>query len=209
MSPRRRGRGRHGAPAAAVTPHGPPASGGQPAAVIDAAVAAADGMGAGASSHVAPKARQPAPIARATQSPRLGGPVRPSPRGSRPAEVAAPASVSGRVDGEAEIEAGTEAVVEWGERKPSCTLAQMRRFIKSRPYVPLHELRRRFVIEGIEDEVSPMPTGDGTLFVGLPPQEAIFLGELVKSGEVGCELLLDPVSPAVVGVFPMRPVARQ
>ncbi len=117
--------------------------------------------------------------------------------------------MSGRVDGEAEIEAGTVAVVEWGERKPSCTLAQMRRFIKSRPYVPLHELRRRFVIEGIEDEVSPMPTGDGTLFVGLPPQEAIFLGELVKSGEVGCELLLDPVSPAVVGVFPMRPVARQ
>jgi len=94
-------------------------------------------------------------------------------------------------------------------QKAGCTLAQMRRFIKSRPYVPVHELRRRFLIEGIEDEVSPMATGQGTLFVGLPEREAGFLGELVKAGEVGCELLLDPTSPAVVGVFPMRPVARQ
>jgi hypothetical protein len=95
------------------------------------------------------------------------------------------------------------------EGKASCTLAQMRRFIKSRPYVPVHELRRRFLIEGIEDEVSPMTSGDGMLYVGLPEREAGFLGELVKAGEVGCELLLDPTSPAVVGVFPMRPVARQ
>jgi hypothetical protein len=95
------------------------------------------------------------------------------------------------------------------EAKSSCTLAQMRRFIKSRPYVPVHELRRRFLIEGIEDEVSPMPTGKGTLYVGLPEREAGFLGELVKAGEVGCELLLDPTSPGVIGVFPMRPVARQ
>lgn len=57
--------------------------------------------------------------------------------------------------------------------------------------------------------MSPMATGKGTLFVGLPQQEASYLGELVKAGEVGCELLLDPTSPAVIGVFPMRPVARQ
>jgi hypothetical protein len=94
-------------------------------------------------------------------------------------------------------------------QKAGCTLAQMRRFIKSRPYVPVHELRRRFLIEGIEDEVSPMSTGQGTLFVGLPEREAGFLGELIKAGEVGCEMLLDPTSPAIVGVFPMRPVARQ
>jgi len=68
----------------------------------------------------------------------------------------------------------------------------MRRFIKSRPYVPVHELRRRFLIEGIEDEVNPMTAGDGTLYVGLPEREAGFLGELVKAGEVGCELLPRP-----------------
>jgi hypothetical protein len=78
----------------------------------------------------------------------------------------------------------------------------MRRFIKSRPYVPVHELRRRFAIEGVA-------TDKGIVYVGLPPQEAQFLGDLIKGGDVGCEMLLDPDSPAVIGVFPMRPVARQ
>lgn len=96
-----------------------------------------------------------------------------------------------------------------GQRPSSCTLAQMRRFIKSRPYVPVHELRRRFLIDGIEDEVSPVLAGQRTLFVGLPPREAQFLADLIRGGEVGCEVLLDPTSPGVVGVYPMRPVARQ
>jgi len=96
-----------------------------------------------------------------------------------------------------------------GQRTSSCTLAQMRRFIKSRPYVPVHELRRRFLIEGIEDEVSPVSTGQRTLYVGLPAREAQFLGDLIRGGEVGCETLLDPAGPGVVGVYPMRPVARQ
>jgi hypothetical protein len=85
----------------------------------------------------------------------------------------------------------------------------MRRFIKSRPYVPVHELRRRFAIEGAEDEVSPIVTDGGLIFVGLPAQEAHHLADLVNAGEVGCELLLDPCSPGVVGVYAMRPVARQ
>lgn len=106
----------------------------------------------------------------------------------------------------AEAPAEGEDVV---REKASCTLAQMRRFIKSRPYVPVHELRRRFEIEGMEDEVNPMTTGRGTLYVGLPAQEAGYLAELIKAGDVGCELLMDPTSPAVVGVYPMRPVARQ
>ncbi len=94
-------------------------------------------------------------------------------------------------------------------QRHTCTLAQMRRFIKSRPYVPVHELRRRFAIEGVEDEVSAVATDTGIIFVGLPPEEARFLGDLIRAGDVGCEMLLDPDSPAVVGVFPMRPVARQ
>jgi hypothetical protein len=43
----------------------------------------------------------------------------------------------------------------------------------------------------------------------LPVPEARFLADLIRAGEVGCELLLDPTSPAVVGVYAMRPVARQ
>jgi hypothetical protein len=122
-----------------------------------------------------------------------------------PEQRPAPAATAEPTDSDAPVVDSMEPAA----AKSSCTLAQMRRFIKSRPYIPVHELRRRFLIEGLEDEVSPMATGKGTLFVGLPEREAGFLGELVRAGEVGCEMLLDPTSPGVIGVFPMRPVARQ
>jgi len=90
----------------------------------------------------------------------------------------------------------------------ACTQAQLRRFIKSRPYMPVHELRRRFDLDGADDDVTPLDLADGRVFVGLPAREATLLGELVRHGEVGFELLLDPPSPIVVGVFAMRPVQR-
>jgi hypothetical protein len=89
-----------------------------------------------------------------------------------------------------------------------CTQAQLRRFIKSRPYVPLHELRRRFGIAGPEDDVSPISVNGRTLFVGLPDREAGMLGELIRAGDAGYELLLDPDSPLIVGIWPTRPVQR-
>ena len=95
-----------------------------------------------------------------------------------------------------------------GELATPCTQAQLRRFIKSRPYVPLHELRRRFVLNGSDDDVFPVDVDGRLLFVGLPAREGGLLGDLLRQGDVGYELLLDPVSPIVVGVFPMRPVQR-
>ncbi len=89
-----------------------------------------------------------------------------------------------------------------------CTAAQLRRFVKSRPYVPLHELRRRFGLNGADDDVSPVDLEDGRLFVGLPEREASLLGELLRHGDLGYELLLDPTSPLIIGLFPMRPVQR-
>jgi len=88
------------------------------------------------------------------------------------------------------------------------TAAQLRRFIKSRPYVPLHELRRRFELNGDLDEVCAVGVPDGTVFVGLPRREADFLATLVRDGEIGLELSKDPVVPIVVGVFAMKPVTR-
>ena len=88
------------------------------------------------------------------------------------------------------------------------TAAQLRRFIKSRPYVPLHELRRRFELNGQADDVCPVRTRDGIVYVGLPPRECQLLGELVRGGDIGLELCQDPTTPIVMGVFPMRPVAR-
>jgi hypothetical protein len=95
-----------------------------------------------------------------------------------------------------------------GGQRAGCTAPQLRRFIKSRPYVPMHELRRRFGINGAEDEVSALPLEDARVYVGLPERECRLLGELVRGGEVGYELSLDPRTPIVVGVYPMRPVPR-
>jgi hypothetical protein len=88
------------------------------------------------------------------------------------------------------------------------TAAQLRRFIKSRPYVPMHELRRRFELNGELDDVHPIELPDGQVFVGLPRREADFIAGLVRDGEVGVELSRDPCVPIVVGVFAMRPVTR-
>ncbi len=90
-----------------------------------------------------------------------------------------------------------------------CTPAQLRRFIKSRAYLPVHEIRRRFGIESQDDDVTGFTVGSGRIFVGLPPREGQILGELVRAGEVGYELQLDPEAPIIVGVYPMRPVTRQ
>ncbi|MGA2512405.1 MAG: hypothetical protein ABSG37_02130 [Candidatus Limnocylindrales bacterium] len=190
MSPRRRGRGRLAVgPAVAAAP----AAAGAPLerAETEAIGAPPEAGPDGASANVTGEGA----IGATSGARRGGGEVRSNGPAFR-RESRANVTTAGVVDDAA-------------RQKASCTLAQMRRFIKSRPYVPVHELRRRFMIEGVEDEVSPMATGQGTLYVGLPEREAGFLGELVKAGEVGCELLLDPSSPGVVGVFPMRPIARQ
>ena len=89
-----------------------------------------------------------------------------------------------------------------------CTVAQLRRFIKSRPYVPLHELRRRFELAGEADDVSLLETAEGPVYLGLPARECRLLQELVRQGEIGLELALDPDVPVVMGVYPMRPVPR-
>jgi hypothetical protein len=94
------------------------------------------------------------------------------------------------------------------EAAQGCTQAQLRRFIKSRPYVPMHELRRRFELNGFFDDVSPINTGQGCIYVGLPRRESLFIAELVRTGDIGIELSYDPPVPIVVGVYAMRPVSR-
>jgi hypothetical protein len=72
----------------------------------------------------------------------------------------------------------------------------------------MHELRRRFGINGQEDDVTAVDLVAGRIYVGLPAREGGLLGELLRGGEVGYELSLDPRSPIVVGLYPMRPVPR-
>ncbi len=125
--------------------------------------------------------------------------------------MAEPATVpSGMPLGAAPAEPDTAApsLAPLGEEGGRCTQAQLRRFIKSRPYVPMHELRRRFELNGQADDVSPVLIADDTIWVGLPGREAAFIGELVRQGEIGLELCHDPVVRMVVGVYAMKPVAR-
>jgi hypothetical protein len=89
-----------------------------------------------------------------------------------------------------------------------CTQAQLRRFIKSRAYIPMHELRRRFAINGEADDVLAVDTRDCRYWAGLPARECGFLAELVDRGEVGLELCHDPCVDMIVGVYAIKPVGR-
>ena len=154
---------------------------------------------------IAPVHAEPEPVpAREAATPGVAPAVPPVPE----ARIAASGPIDRPIDapiGDARI-----PVMDGGPAGPrtTCTSAQLRRFIKSRPWVPLHELRRRFGISGDDDDVSPIRVGPQLLFIGLPPAEARMVGELLSGGDVGYELSLDPTAPIVVGVYPMRPVPR-
>lgn len=162
----------------------------------------------------------PAPDAASTQT---NGPVVPAvpvetsavghENGATAAPIA-PSHVNGHTNGHAPAttngsgNANGNGAANGGERPAGCTAPQLRRFIKSRPYVPMHELRRRFAIDGTDDEVTQVDLEGARVYVGLPEREGSLLGELLRGGEIGYELSFDPLAPIVVGVYPMRPVPR-
>src|SRR5207247_8643251 len=96
-----------------------------------------------------------------------------------------------------------------GSRTPagwtSCRTASLRRmakrhklsksslhwFIKSRPYVLIPELRRRFEMELEEEEAVPIQLQQGRAFVALPARAARLLEDLVKEQRVGLEMAVD------------------
>ncbi len=192
------GRPPHHAAPAPERPAAPPdAAPKRPEPGIAAAIVAPPVVAAPAPQVVEPHAAAAPPV-RATPAPDL--PPVPSP--APPATETPAAAPIATVERPARIDGDPYAP------RTTCTTAQLRRFIKSRPWVPLHELRRRFGISGDDDDVSPIRVGGQQLFVGLPPAEARMVGELLSGGDVGYELSLDPTAPIVVGVYPMRPVPR-
>jgi hypothetical protein len=158
-----------------------------------------------------PVSASPEPVASASESSAAPEPVaatrEPAPAAATPPPVAArpgpPAAPSAppRMNGHPPVRPEDAAGAQ-------CTAPQLRRFIKSRPYVPMHELRRRFGINGNDDDVCPIQLEPGRVFVGLPEREGNLLGDLLRAGEIGYELSMDPRTPIVVGVYPMRPVPR-
>ena len=204
MSRRHHGRARHGRPRA----DGPRTTTGTAPVGDPPGLGASPTPGASPARDVAPDRRPPAeapaPEATAAEATAAPSPVHdPTPAPSRPAEAGSQGK--GPTNGHAPAGGSGMPPPVNGN---GCTAPQLRRFIKSRPYVPMHELRRRFAIVGDDDDVTQVRLDSGHVYVGLPSREGALLGELLRGGEIGYELSLDPRSPIVVGVYPMRPVPR-
>jgi hypothetical protein len=88
-------------------------------------------------------------------------------------------------------------------KRPSTS--SLRRFITTRPYVTIAELRRRFGLD--EPDMCCMQRDGRTAFVGLPEREALKLQELWLRDEIGLEMSVEVRAPVVIGIYPMR-IAR-
>lgn len=89
-------------------------------------------------------------------------------------------------------------------KRPSTS--SLRRFITSRPFVTVAELRRRFGLDD-PDAMALLRRNGTTAWIGLPEREAAKLQDLWDRNELGMELSVDVRAPVVVGVYPMR-IAR-
>jgi hypothetical protein len=89
-------------------------------------------------------------------------------------------------------------------KRPSTS--SLRRFITSRPYVTVAELRRRFGLDD-PDAMAPVQRNGTSAWIGLPEREATKLEELWHRDELGMELSVEVRAPVVVGIYPMR-IAR-
>ncbi len=72
-------------------------------------------------------------------------------------------------------------------------------FIRSRSYVSVPDIRRRFNLAS--EEVTPLVSPQGRVFIGLPPDAARILGDLVREGRVGLELQPEIHARAATGVY--------
>jgi hypothetical protein len=90
-----------------------------------------------------------------------------------------------------------------GSKRPSTS--SLRRYLTSRPYVPIADIRRRFELD--PEQVSSVRRNGTWAVVGLPEREATKLQDLWERDEIGVELSVEVRAPVIVGVYPMR-IAR-
>jgi hypothetical protein len=89
-------------------------------------------------------------------------------------------------------------------KRPSTS--SLRRFITSRPYVTIAELRRRFALDD-PDGIGYVERNGSHAWIGLPEREASKIQDLWQRDEVGLQLSVEVHAPVVVGIYPMR-IAR-
>jgi hypothetical protein len=88
-------------------------------------------------------------------------------------------------------------------KRPSTS--SLRRYLTSRPYIAVADIRRRF---GLDPEAMSVVARNGTAaFIGLPEREATKLQDLWQRDEIGVELSVEVRAPVVVGIYPIR-IAR-
>ena len=88
-------------------------------------------------------------------------------------------------------------------KRPSTS--SLRRYLTSRPYIAVADIRRRF---GLDPEAMSVVSRNGTTaYIGLPEREATKLQDLWQRDEVGVELSVEVRAPVIVGVYPIR-IAR-
>lgn len=80
-------------------------------------------------------------------------------------------------------------------------------FIRHKSYVPISEIRRRFVIES--DEGSFIDCGTRRAYVGLPSGTAQSLEKLYEQGKIGMEFSVEFDASVLIGVYPMNPSKEQ
>ena len=88
-------------------------------------------------------------------------------------------------------------------KRPSTS--SLRRYLTSRPYIAVADIRRRFGLE--PDAMSVVARNGTTAYIGLPDREASKLQDLWQRDEIGVELSVEVRAPVVVGIYPMR-IAR-
>jgi hypothetical protein len=88
-------------------------------------------------------------------------------------------------------------------KRPSTS--SLRRYLTSRPYIAVADVRRRF---GLDQEAMSVVSRNGTTaYIGLPEREATKLQDLWQRDEVGVELSVEVRAPVIVGIYPLR-IAR-
>lgn len=74
-------------------------------------------------------------------------------------------------------------------------------YIRSKSYVPIPELRRRFEIT--PDEMSAIEDEKQKVYIGLPQDVADVVANLRRQQKIGLECSADFTVPVVIGVYPL------
>ncbi len=79
-------------------------------------------------------------------------------------------------------------------------------YIRSKSYVPIPELRRRFEIG--PDEMGTIEDDNQKLYIGLPQDVADVVANLRRQQKIGIECSADYEASVVIGIYPLYPAAR-